>query len=222
MRRFVSLAVFAAAVGGALAASASGARPATEQEAASLASAVGLPTICIAGTISTADESWAGVTETDAAGCSPGNGIDVLQLANGSWTQVTAGSDFGTCPVSNVPTPVAKDLALCRDPQTIVLCANKNATYRLPRIAPSRCDTLGPQQSFNEGANLARLRWKGWGRAVATTTGVDLGYHLPFEHIRVQVRAYRLRRQCGDGDNLYTRLKIRSQYGTTLVRFPAC
>ena len=179
MRRFVSLAIIVAGLGGVLTTAASGSRPATEQETASLASAVGLPPSCIAATISTADESWAGVTETNAAGCSPGNGIVVLQLENGTWTQVTAGSDFGTCPVSKVPTPVAKDLGLCRDPRTIILCANKNASFRLSRVAPSRCDTLGPQQSFNEGANLAGLRWRGWGHTVATATGVGSATTCP-------------------------------------------
>lgn len=222
VRRSVWLAVLMVGLGGILATAASGSRPATEQETASLASAVGLPPICIAATISTADESWAGVTDTNSAGCSPGNGIVVLKLENGTWAQITVGSDFGTCPVSNVPAPVAKDLGLCRDPRTIILCANKNATFRLPHVAPSRCDTLGPQQSFNEGANLAGLHWRGWGHPVATATGVELGYHLPFVHIPVHVRAYGLRRQCGDGDNLYTRLQVRSRYGVTLVRFPVC
>jgi hypothetical protein len=222
VRRTIWLAVLTACLCGFLATAAIGVRPATEQETGALAPAVGLPPGCIAAHVSTADESWAGVTDTNAAGCAQADGIVVLRLVGGTWMQVTAGSSFGTCPVSGVPTPVAKDFKICRDPRTIILCANRTATERLPRVAPSRCDTLGPRQSFSEGSNLARLRWSGWGHAVASATGVELGYHLPFQHVQVHVRAYALRRQCGEFDNLYTKLRIRSRYGTTVVSFPVC
>ncbi len=103
----------------------------------------------------------------------------------------------------------------------VLLCANSRATARVPRVKPSRCDTLGPRQSFAQGSNLVNLHWTGWGRAEATATGTETGYHRPLAHLRATVRAYRLR-QCSESEQRYTRLRVHDRYGTRTVRFPEC
>jgi hypothetical protein len=106
-------------------------------------------------------------------------------------------------------------------PPVVLLCANNRATARVPRVKPSRCDTLGPRQSFAQGSNLADLRWRGWGHAEATATGTETGYHRPLTHLRATVRAYRLR-QCSATEDRYTRLRVHDRYGTRTVSFPEC
>jgi hypothetical protein len=131
--------------------------------------------------------------------------------------------EFGSpVPQRPVPYAVALDLLLCRRPVTLVLCNNDPAAglTRAGKVHPRRCDTLGGHDSFASGANLAGLRWFGWGRATATATGIELGYHLPFAHVPVHVSAYR-RRRADCGDYVYTRLRVTSKFGTTLRRFPA-
>jgi len=104
---------------------------------------------------------------------------------------------------------------------TVILCANSKETARVPRVKPTRCNTLGPHQALAEDANLADLRWKGWGQPEATGTGIELGAHLPLAHIPVRVRAYG-RQQCSDGTGRYTRLRVHDRYGTRVVDFPEC
>jgi hypothetical protein len=93
---------------------------------------------------------------------------------------------------------------------------------RVAKVAPRRCDTLGAREPLAAGANLARLRWRGWGGATAAATGIELGYHLPFSKIPVTVTASQRRRDCR-GNQVYSRLAARSRYGTTIRRFrPLC
>lgn len=104
-------------------------------------------------------------------------------------------------------------------PRTYVLCANAKATERHRAFAPRRCNTLGPTEPFAAAVNLTRLRWNSWGGWTATARGVELGFHLPAANVSVRVYAYRRRRGCND-DWVYTRLRVSSHYGRTIVRQP--
>lgn len=116
---------------------------------------------------------------------------------------------------------IVRNLKLCQEPMTYVLCAaSYESSDRDLFSAPRRCNTMGPRDGFAGAANLTRLKWRGWSRSVATARGVARGYKLPLQKIPVRVRAYR-RRECPSGDCIYTRLSVRSRYGTTVVRFPA-
>ena len=107
-------------------------------------------------------------------------------------------------------------------PRAYLLCANADATARHRRFEPRTCNTLGPRQPFAAAANLAQLRWKGWGASTATGRGIERGFHRPSEHVAVRVRAYARRRGC-EGDWIYTRLAVESRYGELIVRQPtAC
>jgi len=68
--------------------------------------------------------------------------------------------------------------------------------------------------------SLVRLHWRGWGRGTAHATGIEQGFHLPRDHVRVSVTVFRLRR-CGR-TRTYTRLRSTSHFGSLLVRMSPC
>lgn len=196
-------------------------RPATETERAELAAAFGVPPECIDATISTADQQWAFFFPTNIPSCPQANGYVVLRHEVTGWQVQYQGSAVEACPLGSVPTPVARDLGLCRKPRTYIMCQPRGRfSERILRRHPARCNSLGPGQALAQAVNLARLRWRGWGRRVARARGIERGFHLPLARIPVRVKAYR-RRLCPSGDFLYTRLKATSRYGSLLVRYPA-
>lgn len=223
---------WAALLIGALAPSAASAyRAATADERAAIARDLGgsAPAECLGLSISTVDEAWASVWwDTSPQPCAEAaaDGVQVMRLgSDGIWRYVTAGSDITVCP-PEIPLAIGRDLRwrtapVCRASRVYVLCLPRGQDYREPRVRPTRCPTLGPTDSFSEAANLRRLRWRRWGKPVATARGIELGWHRPFVHVRVRVRAYRLRKDC-QGDRIYTRLRVQSRYGRLIVRFHTC
>ena len=105
------------------------------------------------------------------------------------------------------------------------LCLTVNGRATTPKVRPHRCAHFGPGGSFAGGVNLVSLQWKHWGSPLATGTGVERGFHLPFSNIPVTVKAYRRRTGCrvrGRRLRVYTRLQATSSYGTTVVRLGTC
>jgi hypothetical protein len=164
--RTVGVLIVVAALGcGAAAARAE--RPATAAEKAAILSGLGAKSesSCYVAEISTVDDSWAtlafagpmqGETVNQyVSRCDPGNGTDVAHNAGEGWREVTAGSDFGLCPIPHVPTAVALDFGLCTKPGRTTIPRGARLVTR-PR-------TLGP---------YAHLRWRDWGAKVATARGV--------------------------------------------------
>jgi len=100
-----------------------------------------------------------------------------------------------------------------------LLCADRGARERHRRFQPRTCNTLRPRQPFAAAVNLVRLRWRHWGAARATARGIERGFHRPATNIAVRVRAYRRRQGCR-GDWIYTRLRVSSRHGHTIVRQP--
>jgi hypothetical protein len=82
---------------------------------------------------------------------------------------------------------------------------------------PRRCNTAGRQQGYGDQVNLIGLRWRRWESKTARATGIERGFNRPAERIRVRVRAFRPRRDCA-GDRVYTRMKVSSRFGSTLIR----
>jgi hypothetical protein len=182
---------------------------------------IGVAPECIDATVSTVDSQWAFSFATNLPPCPQADGYVVLRREVTGWQVQLQGSGVGACPVGHVPTRVAKDLGLCRNPRTYILClATGRATERVWRRHPARCVTLGPRQAFAQAAKLVRLRWRGWGRPVARARGIERGFHRPLARIPVKVKAYR-RRRCPFGDFIYTRLRATSRYGSLVVRYPA-
>lgn len=196
-------------------------RPATPAERAELAAAFGLAPECINATISTVDSQWAFFFPTNIPSCPAADGYVVLRHEVTGWQVQYEGSNIEACPAGPVPTPVARDLGLCRKPRTHIMCwpGGRNAERKLRRH-PARCISLGPGQGFAQAVNLAQLRWRGWGRRVARARGIERGFHRPLAHIPVRVKAYR-RRRCPFGDFIYTRLRAQSRFGALVVRYPA-
>jgi hypothetical protein len=196
-------------------------RPATAMERAELAAAIGVAPECIDATVSTVDPQWAFFFSTNIPSCPQADGYVVLRREVTGWQVRLQESGVGACPLGHVPTRVAGDLGLCRKPRTYILCQPPGRlSERRLRSHPARCNTLGLGQAFARAANLARLRWRGWGRPVTRARGIERGFHRPLAHIPVRVKAYR-RRRCPFGDLIYTRLRATSHYGSLVVRYPA-
>lgn len=190
-------------------------------ERAELAAAIGVAPECIDATVSTVDPQWAFFFSTNIPSCPQADGYVVLRREVTGWQVRLQESGVGACPLGHVPTRVAGDLGLCRKPRTYILCQPPGRlSERRLRSHPARCNTLRLGQAFARAANLARLRWRGWGRPVTRARGIERGFHRPLAHIPVRVKAYR-RRRCPFGDLIYTRLRATSHYGSLVVRYPA-
>ena len=97
-------------------------RPATATERAELAAAVGLAPECIDAAISTVDPEWAFFSATNIASCPMADGFVVLRREVSGWQLQHQGNGIEACPVGQIPTPVARDLGLCRAPRTYIMC----------------------------------------------------------------------------------------------------
>jgi hypothetical protein len=184
MRTVGLLLVVAALAWGAGAARAE--RPATADEKAAILDGLGAKSepSCYVAEVSTVDDAWAtlafagpmqGETVNQfVARCDPGNGTDVAHNAGAGWKHVTAGSDFGLCPIPHVPTAVALDFNLCTKPGRTTIPRGARLVTR-PR-------TLGP---------YARLHWSHWGAKVAIARGI-----LAADGTAIRLRAWNLR-PCG-------------------------
>jgi hypothetical protein len=221
-------AAIAAASAGALSAlPAHAARPATPPELAALAGSQNLDPACMTAKVSTVDATWGrmeGRPDASPDACALGNGFFVMHETNGAWDDVAQASETIVCQSAEntepIPVSVGRDLKVCRAAKTYLLCLPQHEALRTTRERPTSCTTLGPSDSFGGAANLAKLRWHNWGKATTTATGRERGFHLPLENIPVRVVAYR--RWAADcGDNVYTRLRVTSRYGTLRQKLPA-
>jgi hypothetical protein len=72
---------------------------------------------CQVVTISTVNRNYAAITWPQRLSRScmrvAANGVIIEHHARGAWRSVTVGSAF-VCPIRGVPTPVARDLGVCR------------------------------------------------------------------------------------------------------------
>jgi hypothetical protein len=103
---------------------------------------------------------------------------------------------------------------------TNILCLNSAGTAYVVRYRPGKCAVLGPGGSFGGGVNLRRIHWRSWNEPSVRGRARECGFHLPCSNTKVRIRAYRRRHACGRV--VYTRLKAKSSFGTTVVRVPRC
>ncbi len=120
--------------------------------------------------------------------------------------------------------PAAQPLATRAAPapgKVSLLCLpSGESTNRKAKVKPSSCNTLGAEDSFAEAANLAKLKWKRWGKSTATATGIERGFREPASKIKITVTASRL--EANDcGGKSYTRIKVKSKFGTLRQSLPA-
>lgn len=135
-----------------------------------------------------------------------------MQVHRAVTTMVAAGL---LCALAAAGAPAAQG-------KTGIFCAKKaGSNERTLRSKPSTCITLGPQDSFSEAVWLFGARWSRWGKATAYGRGFERGFREQAQRIPVKLRAYR-RQRCAPGIYVYARLRARSKFGVTTVRFENC
>lgn len=222
LRRLGLLTLLAALLGGSAAALA--AVPATPEQTAAIAPAVGFPPQCITASISSIDPAWATALPTNTSDCPQADGTVVLHLQQGVWTQVTAGSDFGFCPIDGVPAAISREFDLCRSvtPSSYVLGS--------ANFAPNGegFGTSKPRTIFNGGVPsglVTQIRWRRWGSAHAIGFGKNAiykprgGYYA--RKATIELRASR-RGRCPDSDvpaYLHLDARVPSRPGGKLGRW---
>jgi len=90
------------------------------------------------------------------------------------------------------------------------------------KVKPKACTVLPPRASFSEGTNLGKLRWSSFGGSKARFRGIEKGFHLPYSRIKVTGYAYRPRPNCGSGSRVYTRVLVKSRFGSIRVKTQGC
>jgi hypothetical protein len=103
---------------------------------------------------------------------------------------------------------------------TNILCLNEAGTEYIVKYRPRSCAVFGPGGISAGGVNLKRIRWRSWNLPSVTGRARECGFQLPCDSTRVRIRAYRRRHACGRV--VFTRLKARSSFGTTVVRLRRC
>jgi hypothetical protein len=126
----------------------------------------------------------------------------------------------GGAAIEGSSTAGARPVATVTATRVYIACLRHDGSSYRRVYRPSHCAHFGPGGSFSGGVNLRNLHWKYWNRGTARATGIEQGFHLPPERIRVRVKAYRIRSGCGR--RAYTRLRVTSSHGTTVVRLSPC
>ena len=94
-------------------------------------------------------------------------------------------------------------------------CINRSFTAFVLRVRPTRCIMASsPQAPFGKAANLSGLRWRSWRHLRAVATGYELGFHLPYAHIRARVVLTRPAFVEELGIYIYKHFRITTRYGT--------
>lgn len=205
------------------------ARPADAAELAAISALYSAQPECSMVVVSDIDPTWARWDYAPGQTCEQtGNGFGVaFYSVVGRWSDIYQGSDpTNLCDDTEIPDVIGVELAVCAPTpkrtrsNTRVLCLPRGRVNRVAKRRPSSCVTLGPSDAFAEAANLARLKWRGWGSPRATATGITRGFHLPLQTIPVRVTLTKPElNDCG-GYN-YTRLVSKSRYGQLKQSLPA-
>jgi hypothetical protein len=197
-------------------------RPATHREAEAIQHDLGLDGCDWLVGISTRDTAWARI-EADPVSCPAVGSLNThARYDGGLWVGTPWTHDIERrCPSdAAIPEVVAGDLGLCVGPPPdpeLLACDRHGTNTIVYRAKPRRCAIAARSRAYGHAVILRALRWRDWGSRVALAWGTEA-----FEP--VAVRAWRLRRICGDatGARAYTRLRINSARGVTTVRRPPC
>ena len=197
-------------------------RPATPEEAAAVQQDLGLAGCDWLVGISTVDSTWARI-EADPAECAAVTSLNTKAHYDGAhWTGSPWTFDIELlCPgETDIPPVVAGDLGLCVGPPAfdeLLPCENRQTGTTVYLARPRRCAIEARSDAYGKVINLRSLHWRGWGNRVARGWGAEVNEP-------VAIRAWRLRRGCGDASasRVYTRLRITSDRGALTVRRAAC
>ena len=153
-----------------------------------------------------------------------------LRLTNGAWATVYSGPNEPGTPcrvIPEIPARIGVDLGICRPPvaksKTTITCWKYNRRGKgkpVVKRRPKSCITLRPEDPLKLNGDFSRLRWRNWGRSVATAKGLSKPAHgenvngrLVFRKISVTLRAYDVLEY--DGRRYYTKLRLTTRYGTS-------
>ena len=210
------------ALGAWVAAPALAIRPATPDEAAAIQRDLGLAKCHWLAGVSTVDSMWAHI-EADPAECAAVVSLHTTaHLDSGRWIGAPWTADVELlCPEDEEISPVvAGDLGLCVGPPAFAVrlaCDDRRTGTVVYRPKPRRCAIAAASEAYGRVINLRNLHWRAWDRRTARGWGAEVNEP-------VSIRAWRIRRICGDpgGSKAYTRLRISSDRGAVTVRRKVC
>jgi hypothetical protein len=131
---------------------------------------------------------------------------------------LAAGLPAGAAPGAAAPTTI-----VCGVPQALTVrpasCLVSSHPLLSPVCRPVPCNVdPGPPIVLR----FARLRWTGWGRPIATASGLLLeGSRRPYRRVPVAIQVSGLRSNCAAGRG-YTRLRLTSARGSERHAIYAC
>ena len=132
---------------------------------------------------------WARVLPTQGDGCAPADDLVVLRLIEGNWTPRYQGPIDPQAPCAQddgFPSAVGVDLGICRALSKRVYIPRFDRVVYKPRLIV-----------YGAHAGLRNLRWRRWGRSVATARGVmDYADRTTSFRAPIHVRVSRVR-PCG-------------------------
>lgn len=104
------------------------------------------------------------------------------------------------------------------DGPTRITCNPHFGTGQL-KSEPGSCIVAPANQPAAKWTRLQKLRWTNWGNQSARFEGRSKALHYPFDKVPASGRAFRLRPfPCGGDYAIYTRLKVRTRFGTRTLR----
>ena len=87
-----------------LAGGAAASRGATPEEQADIGASLGIEPTCLTAVVSTAQDGWAKVKVTNAAGCPQGDGVGIVLSGMNGWSLIYQGADVHRVRVRTSPT----------------------------------------------------------------------------------------------------------------------
>ena len=156
-RRLAALAALCLAIVPAAGAS----RPATDGERAALAQLSGINGACLDIAFSTVDPTYAAYGFTGAAGCPNKGNMVAVQGSSTGFKVVGFLTGGELCPLEGIPTPVALDLKVCKEPPPPTYLPDG----KVLREQPTKL-TLTKKRG-----SLSVLQWSSWGGPNAKARG---------------------------------------------------
>lgn len=190
---------------------ASASRGATDEERSAVALVARQDPACVTVRISDVDETWALLyaAADPPPTCDGANGAVALHRTATGWKVRLEDAGFPfVCPLSRVPTPIARDFGLCRPPSVRVYVGRFGKLVYKPH-------------RLQQGAHgfFDRLSWRHWGRARTSARGV-VDYADRYDRFVLPVHITLSRvRTCGF-QRVYTRISIRFVRSSDRARAP--
>lgn len=104
-----------------------------------------------------------------------------------------------------------------------IICNSADTTVAYLRTRPKDCRIFPPDSDLQNAAHLVKVRWSSWGGATAKAKGKLRPKRDPQYDLAATITAYRVREDtCGSGLRFYTRVKVKTKYGTGVSKAQEC